>query len=329
MSTMAAPVPQQLLPQTNQRLGKNPQLPAHPVTAALDSQYSAEEAILRAQTAKSYADILQQLGWTDENGNFIPGQVSVNAARQQGELQRSSDIATEDVTNQAQRQGTLFSGKRATDTARAQYPFQQGIAQLGQDTPMALGALNEQAAGLMDQYTLQNNLLLSQAAARAASLAAQNSYGSSAAPAPSDGGGGAPSQGDQPAAMPPGYPNLNPEAPNQVFQPVNTSGLETSYEPRPNPDAMDQQQQMSQAEYDQGQALQQGTESGLNSNPDFGDTVPDMGGAGQQVGQGVANILPGIIDLINNAISATPGKKDNEQRTPSTTPNASRKRNLI
>lgn len=171
-------------PGKNMQLARNPMLPQHPVTAQMDAEYAANEAILRAQVAKQYADVLQQLGYTDDSGNFIPGSVTTNAARQEGDLKRSSDIATEDVTHDMQRNGTLFSGVRGTQTARAQYPFQQQIAQLGIDVPLQLSQLYEQAAGLTDQYTLQNNQLLAAAAQRAAAALAQSGGIGSAAAAP-------------------------------------------------------------------------------------------------------------------------------------------------
>lgn len=167
MSSMA--IPDQFSVPQDQQLGRNPMLPVHPVTAAMDSQYSADEAVLRANISKQYADILQQLGYTDEQGNFIPGSVATNAARQQTDLQRSSDIAGEGVTQDSQRAGTLFSGYRGTQQARAQYPFQQSMLDLGINVPLTLATLHEQAAGLTDQYTLQNNQLLAAAAARAGS----------------------------------------------------------------------------------------------------------------------------------------------------------------
>jgi hypothetical protein len=58
--------------------------------------------------------------------------------------------------------------------------MQRQIAQLGVDTPLALGKLYEQAAGLVDQYTLQNNLLMAQMASRQAALISKNPAGSPA-----------------------------------------------------------------------------------------------------------------------------------------------------
>jgi hypothetical protein len=156
------------MPAQSAQMSQNPMLPVHPTTAALDSQYAAEEAVLRQQVSQQYADILQQLGYNDAQGNFIPGSVTTNAQRQQADLQRSSDIAAEDTTKNAQQQGTLFSGLRGTEQARAQYPFQQQMLNMAIDVPLQLAHLHEQAAGLADQYTLQNNQLLASAATRAA-----------------------------------------------------------------------------------------------------------------------------------------------------------------
>lgn len=174
MDYAAQGVPQNLMAQPGQRLQQNPMLPQHPQDEALDSEYYAQEALMRQQVAQQYADILQQLGYTDPSGKFIPGSVTTQAAQKQADYQRSSDIAGQEVTRTSQQQGTLFSGIRAENTARAQYPFQQAITQLGIDVPMQLGQLYGQAAGLTGQYTLQQNQLLASAAQRkAAALAAQ------------------------------------------------------------------------------------------------------------------------------------------------------------
>lgn len=239
MSTM---VPEALLPQPSQRRGQNPMLPL--TTAQTDSLYTAENEMLRAEIAKKYADILVQLGFTDETGGFIPGSVSVKAGRQQREYEYGSDQATKSVTEEAMRGGTLRSGRRSTETAKAQHPFQQAIANLMTDTPLELAGLNRDAASLIDQYVLQNNILLSQAAARAAELAAKTGGGAAGAPPAGDKGGGEGGGGggyvdpgyDMGAAggaPPPNYPNLNPEAPEQIYtqQPGPQGGF--AYEPKP------------------------------------------------------------------------------------------------
>jgi hypothetical protein len=214
MSTMLPQPTGAMLPQPQQRMAKNPMLPQMPQTGEVDSTYLAEEAQLRAQIAKQYADILQQLGWVDESGNFMPGQISVNAARQGADLERQSGLAEQGVTEEAQRGGTLFSGRRATETAKAQQPFQRQIAQLGVDTPMALGAQYENAAGLIDQYTLQNNLFLAQMAARRAQAIAQQPAG---APR-QQGQGGGEGEDIDPASL--DYSG----GPNSIFQPAADVG---------------------------------------------------------------------------------------------------------
>jgi|SRR5215831_19127938 len=211
MSSMA--IPSAYLPGAGQRLQQagpgNPMLPQMPATGDLDSQYLAEEAQLRASVAQQYADILQQIGYTDQNGNFIPGSISVGAGRQAEDLQRQSDLAAEDVTNQAQVSGTLFSGVRARDTARAQQPYQSALARLGVDTPIQIGGLYEHAAGLLDQYTLQNNLYLAAMAQRRAAAIAQAGLTTGAV-------AGSPQQQqqqEQPPAPPPEQPQLYEQSP--------------------------------------------------------------------------------------------------------------------
>lgn len=166
-----------LLPQ-NQWLGRNPQLPQTPMGQYTDAMYEAQVAMLRNQVAKQYADLLQQLGYANEQGQFVPGSVEADARRQKRDLEYSKTRATEEVTNQAQREGTLFSGRRASETAKAQHPFVQQAADLDVSVPLTLSKLYEQASGLSHDFVLQNNLLLSEAAARAAERARGAGYDS-------------------------------------------------------------------------------------------------------------------------------------------------------
>lgn len=157
------------------QLAKNPTLPDHPLGAYTDSQYEAEMAGLRAQTSRSYADILRKVGFMDDaTGQFMPGEIETEAWRQKLDAQRNMGLATEDVTNRAQQQGTLFSGLRADDTARAQHPFVQAMADLDVNTPLALSDWYGKAGTLMEDYQLgQNKYLATAAQRRAAALAAQ------------------------------------------------------------------------------------------------------------------------------------------------------------
>jgi hypothetical protein len=152
-------------------LGRDPLLPAT-AAAGQDSQYTASEAQLRADINRRYADILQNLGYQNEQGQFIPGEVEAQAQRQRPEIERNKRFAGEDVTKQAQREGTLFSGLRAENTARAEHPFVQALSDLDVDVPKQLNRLYEDAGRTLQDYTIQNNLLLADAAARASARAA-------------------------------------------------------------------------------------------------------------------------------------------------------------
>jgi len=150
-------------------LQRNPQLPQTPMGAYTDSVYAAQDAQLRHDISQQYADILQQLGYVDPNtGQFIQGSVEAQANRQQADLQRQMQLADEQVTQQHQQLGTLFSGLRGTDQARAEFPMVSGISDLMTQTPLTLQQLYEKAAGLTDVYTLQQNQNIAAAADRAA-----------------------------------------------------------------------------------------------------------------------------------------------------------------
>lgn len=157
----------------------NPQLPQHPLGAYTDSTYEAENAILSQQTGAAYQDILQQTGYDDPTtGQHIMGDVELGAARKERDLLTGRTQAIEDVTGDSLRSGTIFSGYRAHQQARAETPFIQGLGDLAVDTPRTLGRLVEHASDLIREYTVQQNLLLVNAAnRRLASLLAAQSQG--------------------------------------------------------------------------------------------------------------------------------------------------------
>jgi hypothetical protein len=169
-------------------LQRNPQLPQSPLGAYTDAQYQAQDAILRSNIAKQYSDILQQLGYVDPNsGGFIQGSVEANANKSIADQQRQMQLADEQVTQQHQTLGTLFSGLRGTDQARAEEPMVSSIANTQTQTPLTLQQLYEQAAGLTSDYTNQQNSNIADAASRAS--AALQAQPPAAAPAPFTGPG--------------------------------------------------------------------------------------------------------------------------------------------
>lgn len=181
---------------TNMQLSRNPMLPQHPLGAYTDSQYEAQNALLRNEIAKKYADILQQLGYVDpQTGQFVQGSVEAEATKRKADLTRSADIAGEGVTKQHQLEGTLFSGLRGTDQARAEHPYVNEIGDIETQTPLTLAQLYEKAGGLIGDYTLQDNQYIAEAAARRAAGFQQPGGGG-------DGSGGGGGGGDNPPSVP-------------------------------------------------------------------------------------------------------------------------------
>lgn len=179
----AIPPPQSLVP-ANMQLSANPMLPAHPLGAYTDAQYESQDAILRNTIAKQYADLLQQLGYRDNAGNFIMGSVETGANKQKQELGVQQRLAAQGVTDQAQREGTLFSGMRGTLQARVEDPYVRQQADLAASTPLTIQQLYEHASGLTNDYVLGQNQQLAEAAQRAAAGIVANPPGGA-------GGGGA------------------------------------------------------------------------------------------------------------------------------------------
>lgn len=152
----------------NQQLSNNPQLPSTPSGAYTDDIYAASLAQARHETQRQYMDILQQLGFVDDQGHFSPGLIETNAARQRAELNRQLGLATAGVTENAQRTGTVFSGRRAVLQGRAENPYVTGLAQLEADTPLQLGRAYQSATDVLGNFGLTMQQLIAEAASRAA-----------------------------------------------------------------------------------------------------------------------------------------------------------------
>lgn len=153
-------------------LNRNPMLPSAPLGAATDSIYEAESAQAKAQTQKLYNDVLRLLGYMDpETGRMIPGTVELDAMRARDRLNYDKRMAGENVKENSIRAGNMFSGRFGTRTARAQNPMVQALADLDIQVPRQLSALYEEANNIIGGFNTQQNLLLAQAAARAADRA--------------------------------------------------------------------------------------------------------------------------------------------------------------
>lgn len=180
----ATPQPvQSIVPGAGQALQRNPQLAGAPAGAYTDAQFEAGRAAAQHQFQQTYFDILQQLGFIGDDGQFVPGLVETQAARQRADLQRSQALAAEGVTQQARRGGTVFSGRRAVNQARAEHPFVQALAQLESELPLTLGNLFQQAQGARSGFEVQLMGLLADAAARQAQAIREQPTAPAPAPA--------------------------------------------------------------------------------------------------------------------------------------------------
>lgn len=151
----------------SQKLHRNPVLPQHPLGAYTDAQYESQVAELRAQTARQYNDVLRQLGYTDDQGNFVMGSAETAAAQKRSEAQYQENLERQRVTHEMQQAGTLFSGYRGTQEGQRTMPYEQTQAQLGIDLPNQLSQLYEQAGNVVSDFVNQHNKLLADAAGRA------------------------------------------------------------------------------------------------------------------------------------------------------------------
>lgn len=178
-------------------LAKNPQLSPHPLGAKTDSQFEAEDAQLQFDITNRYNDVLRQLGFMDpESGQRVQGTVEIAADRMRRDLNRERGLAAQEVTNENQQRGTLFSGVRGTQQARRTHPFVTALGDLDVDTAGTLSGLYDQGTSLLTEYGLRRNALLAAAAARAAKGITTN-------PPPTPGTPTAASPADAPTAVGP------------------------------------------------------------------------------------------------------------------------------
>jgi hypothetical protein len=201
-------------------LSKNPMLSQSPLGAYTDAQYEGDLAVLQNDIAKRYANEIQKLGYTDEQGNVIPGSLEVEANRNMTEYERQKGLAAEGVTQESQRQGTLFSGYRGTQQGRAEFPWSNAMARTQTDLGLGLGGARENIAGLMGEYSARMQQLLGLAAGRRAAAITNNPPGPGGNPpggGPPGGGppaGGGPGEGEPGSTVPPVTPNTTGADPN-------------------------------------------------------------------------------------------------------------------
>jgi hypothetical protein len=145
---------------------QNPTLVTHPLGAQTDDIYESSVAQLAFDTQSRYASLLQELGFIDDAGTFLPGTLETDAARQRADLERQRGLALDEVVNNAIRGGTVFSGRRAQRTAETQQPFDAAVTELTTRLSRELANRFQGISGLTQQFELGRNMLLSEAAER-------------------------------------------------------------------------------------------------------------------------------------------------------------------
>lgn len=163
---------------TSQQLTRNPQLVATP-SVEMDDIAASQIAQQRFQAQKNYLSVLQDLGYVDDAGNFIPGLIETEAVRQRQELNRQLGLAETGVDEDATRGGTVFSGRRVQNRQRASEPIVNQLAQLETDVPRLISQRYQEAQDVLRDFELQQNIILADLAARraAAEMARQTGGG--------------------------------------------------------------------------------------------------------------------------------------------------------
>jgi hypothetical protein len=194
--------PSQSLLSSIHNIPKNPQLPQTPMGAYTDSIFEALDAQLKAQYQRKFNDLQQQLGYIGPNGQIIQGTIESDANRQRADLWRNKWLAAVDAINAAQGSGNYFSGYYAIDRARREQPFVQAMADLDVSVPKQMQQVIEQMGQGYEDYNLQRNQGLADAAARQAEAARQAGAGGPVTPP----GGSTPPAGDPYSTPPAGAP---------------------------------------------------------------------------------------------------------------------------
>jgi len=181
-----------IVPQAQQVKKGNPTLLTHPLGAQTDDMYESAVAQLQYDTQSRYAQLLQELGFVGDNGQFSPGTLETDATRQRNELERQRGLSLQDVTEAAVRGGTVFSGRRAQNQMQAQQPFDSAISELTTRLSRELASRYQGLGDLTRQFELGRGSLLSEAAERIKQSLMGNAIGGDSA---DPGAGGPPGGG--------------------------------------------------------------------------------------------------------------------------------------
>lgn len=123
------------------------------------STAAAGQALLDFEIGQRRNEILRLTGQQGPKG-FIQGDIERDLFRAVSDLERQRGLAVEDVINAMRQGGTLFSGVRAREQARAQHPFITSLARVHEDAARTLGDLYTQLSDLQRERQVRLDMLL-------------------------------------------------------------------------------------------------------------------------------------------------------------------------
>jgi len=160
------PEGQSIVPEAQRVANKNPQLVTHPLGAQTDDIYESSIAQLQFDTQAKYMSLLQDLGFMDDKGQFMPGLLETEAVRRRSDIGFERDLALQQVVENAVRGNTVFSGRRAQNQAQTQRPYDAALSNLETTLGRELGGRYQQLGDLTRGFELNRNSMISEAAER-------------------------------------------------------------------------------------------------------------------------------------------------------------------
>jgi hypothetical protein len=197
-----------------------------PSELAGDPQFQADIGPLQADIANRYAGYARQLGYNDPTtGLRLPGSIELDTQRALADYARQRLQAIQNITNEEQQRGTLWSGVRGLHQGLAESPILTNMADAiaGEGTNLgtvyqALNALGGEFSGGIRQAVLD---------ATARRVAAINAAQSAAAQ-PTDTGAGVVTD---PSQVSPSNPTLMTAAGPITYATAETAATSPSYGP--------------------------------------------------------------------------------------------------
>lgn len=147
-------------------LKKNPTLVSTPSTVQADDIYAAKLAQAQFKMNTEYLSALRDLGFTGDDGKYIPGLIQTEAMRRDYDLRDQERLATDQVNENAVKGGAFFSGRRAENLANTQDPYNVKLARNIDDMQTDRIDRYSDVTNLLSGYSLTMDELLAELAGR-------------------------------------------------------------------------------------------------------------------------------------------------------------------